>query len=258
MEQHPLVSCLCVSKGRSAFLHTAIKCFFAQTYKNKQLVLVCSRDDRETIALAESFASASIKIVKLGVDPERSLGELRNISIENADGEYVCNWDDDDWHHPERIAVQVQSVLRHCAYGAILAREFLYDDVTLKAYFSYRRSWENSLLVSRKFLANKGYHYPLLNRSEDYNLVNMLLADYALYPIEDARLYIYRRTGVNVSEVDHFYMLQGYSSPLSAYKTQVVASAFDSNKSIEEVAVKMDSNYFLKGLPYIPNVDQRP
>jgi glycosyltransferase involved in cell wall biosynthesis len=36
------------------------------------------------------------------------LGDLRNLSIEAASGDWCMTWDDDDWHHPTRMENQMK------------------------------------------------------------------------------------------------------------------------------------------------------
>jgi len=41
-----------------------------------------------------------------------NLGMLRNISMDHAEGEIICQWDDDDMYHPERLAMQLECMLQ--------------------------------------------------------------------------------------------------------------------------------------------------
>jgi glycosyltransferase involved in cell wall biosynthesis len=93
-----------------------------------------------------------------------SLGELRNCSVDAARGEFVCQWDDDDWHAPERLRRQLEEVLRHASSGAsasVLQHWFLRVGET----FSLCRSpfWPGSLLSLRRAMPR----YADLARSED-------------------------------------------------------------------------------------------
>ena len=46
----PLVSCLCVTKGRIHMLKRAIACFESQTYANCELIVLVEIDDDDTVA----------------------------------------------------------------------------------------------------------------------------------------------------------------------------------------------------------------
>ena len=51
----PLISCLCVTRARVPLLKRAVACFHAQTYPQKELVLLYEHDDRETAAFIDTL-----------------------------------------------------------------------------------------------------------------------------------------------------------------------------------------------------------
>ena len=97
---HPLISCLCPTKNGPSMVKRAIECFNSQTYPNKELILVT--DERNIyLDVLESLAGGDIKLVKA---PRGSvIGKLRNISVDNASGEYIATWDDDDISFENRL-----------------------------------------------------------------------------------------------------------------------------------------------------------
>jgi len=97
----PLVSVVMVF-GDATRLRTAqrtVQCFVEQTYVRRQMVIINGTDKPVTNVAWD-------KIKELPVAKE-DLSSLRNIGLTNADGEWIMPWDDDDWHHPERIAFQM-------------------------------------------------------------------------------------------------------------------------------------------------------
>jgi glycosyltransferase involved in cell wall biosynthesis len=46
---------------------------------------------------------------------------LRGIAIDQADGDFICQWDDDDLYHPTRIERQVEAMLKADARASYLA-----------------------------------------------------------------------------------------------------------------------------------------
>jgi glycosyltransferase involved in cell wall biosynthesis len=49
-----------------------------------------------------------------------SLGALRNLSLNAATGDIVCQWDDDDCYHPDRITHQFEQMTRQSAQACFL------------------------------------------------------------------------------------------------------------------------------------------
>jgi glycosyltransferase involved in cell wall biosynthesis len=66
-------------------------------------------------------------------EPGLSLAALRNISLEAASGDVVCQWDDDDCCHAERIAVQLGRMRAEAGQVSFLTDhlQFLEDDRAL-------------------------------------------------------------------------------------------------------------------------------
>ncbi len=121
----PKVSCLMLSKNRLPDFGNSLECFSRQTYPHRELVVVSEgpRDywnSLNTIIEERKVANARV----IGVDPGRALGALRNLAVELAEGSIVCQWDDDDLYHPERLRLQVADLLQSGADISYLADQF--------------------------------------------------------------------------------------------------------------------------------------
>jgi glycosyltransferase involved in cell wall biosynthesis len=122
-----LVSCLLVTlpvAERFPMLVRSIEGFRRQTHPDRELILVLNGGDdasgrriRDHVA---GLADPSIRIVEVpGVRP---LGALRNASLAHARGDILCQWDDDDLYHPERLARQLDAL---GAADAVFLREVM-------------------------------------------------------------------------------------------------------------------------------------
>ena len=103
-----MISCLCITRGdRPGLLSEAVSDFVRQTFADRELVILHDGDEAAHAAVAAivaAHAGASIRIERTPPGPR--LGELRNIAIGRARGEWICQWDDDDRYHPERLRLQ--------------------------------------------------------------------------------------------------------------------------------------------------------
>src|SRR5687768_13464892 len=129
MKKKPLVSCLCISQNRPEFLKNAISCFIAQSYTDKELVVVSRRYDPEYDQIISRLSDGSVKYYGLNNADQLTLGELRNIAIEKSAGDFFCTWDDDDWYHNKRIEKQLQGIFDGKKSGTILPYCLLFDKV---------------------------------------------------------------------------------------------------------------------------------
>jgi len=107
----PLVSCLMVTGGRPELVRRAVWCFLSQSYPNKELVILSDHEPDESDLRPLELVDSRIRVCMTPHDPSRRLGELRNMTIDMARGEWLTQWDDDDWYGPDRIAVQLKAAL---------------------------------------------------------------------------------------------------------------------------------------------------
>jgi glycosyltransferase involved in cell wall biosynthesis len=109
----PKISCLTVTTNRLILLKQAIDCYCDQTYPNREMVIVSAGTPRYLQAIlsyVKALGRSDIRVVDLEGD-RISLGHLRNVTLDNARGEILCQWDDDDLYHPDRIQLQYDTMV---------------------------------------------------------------------------------------------------------------------------------------------------
>lgn len=107
----PLVSCLMVTGGRPQLVRRAVGCFLSQSYPNRELVILSDNASDEIELRPLEMVDSRIRVRMTAHDPNRRLGELRNMTIDLARGEWLTQWDDDDWYGSHRIAVQLKAAM---------------------------------------------------------------------------------------------------------------------------------------------------
>lgn len=105
----PRMSCLMVTANRRTLAERSINCFLSQQYPNREMVIVDDGEEDYAPILAAIPAERLIhhRLVK---DPQRTLGDLRNLSLDIARGTLLAQWDDDDWFDPERLSRQYSAL----------------------------------------------------------------------------------------------------------------------------------------------------
>src|SRR5512143_1746604 len=97
MVQDTLVSCLCVTEGRAAFMPWLLWCFDRQIWPHRELVIIDSSSQPCQIGGRDD-----IRVVCV---PQRTIvGKKRNLALAEACGDVVTWFDDDDWQHPNKLA----------------------------------------------------------------------------------------------------------------------------------------------------------
>lgn len=105
--QCPLVTCIMPTCERQEFLPTAIRYFLQQDYPNTELVIV---DDSAEPAYGLIPDNKNIKYFYSKV--KERIGIKRNKACNNANGEIIIHWDDDDWYAEDWISHQVKTLLK--------------------------------------------------------------------------------------------------------------------------------------------------
>lgn len=197
-------------------LQRVIDCFRDQSYVNRQLAIIYEESDELTCGFLHGLTwEENIKLVKVPDKPVKfSLGKLRNLSLEQADGDYVCQWDDDDWYDPDRLSAQMEAIQKADRPASILSRWIVFDAIRRKAYLSNRRLWEGSILCRKELMLNKPY--PEIAKGEDTEVIDYLSENDLLAIIDDQPgLYIYTYHGTNTWEPSHFEDIFSASRELS-------------------------------------------
>lgn len=196
------ISCLMVTRGDPRRVAQAMDSFFRQRHANKELLIVTD---------AQAGNMAEIRRLLVEQDPAQvrlipvsqtglTLGELRNIAVQSATGEFVCQWDDDDLHHPDRLAFQLLALKAASASACVLSRWTIWWPKQCRLVLSNVRHWEGSLLCRRAAMPR----YPAWRRGEDTYVVEAIKRTGRLAAIDMPQLYLYVVHGANTFEAAHF------------------------------------------------------
>lgn len=89
-------------------LPKTLECLSRQTWANIEVIVVDDNSPDDTFRVAQEFASKDSRFIALRQSENQGTYCARNLALSRATGKYVAVHDDDDWSHPERIALQVQ------------------------------------------------------------------------------------------------------------------------------------------------------
>ena len=195
----PLVSALMITRCRPKLAALAIECFRAQTWPRRELVIIDHGARDDLARHVERLEDRRIRHIRIG--PSRTpLGTLRNRSLAEARGAWICQWDDDDLSHPSRIAMQMTAARLLKADVCLLYREILWRTGRGCLAWSGRRYWENSMLARRASVPA----FPPLRRGSDSLVIRAMAQRLRFALLDEPRLYVYIEHGNNVWKADHW------------------------------------------------------
>lgn len=209
-----MISCLCVTRGdRPGFLSEAVADFAHQTFPDRELLILHDGDnvvDSGVREIAAAHASAPIRVERTAPGPK--LGGLRNIAMARARGEWICQWDDDDRYHPERLRLQWEHARSERAAVNYLVDQLhwfqadnllFWDDWNAEPY---PMNFVQGTIMARRDLMPP---YPDMGPGEDTLQTHALLRAEASGTFRVSRLsgmgwsYVYRFHGANAWNAEH-------------------------------------------------------
>jgi len=196
-----MISCLCITNKRPEMLERAIKCFQSQTFVDKELVILYQGEKSENFTPqreADLFHGEGKRIKTIPMEDGQTLGALRNAAIRYSEGEFIAQWDDDDWYHPDRLAWQMSAIGGSQKPVCVLSSVFLYDQENGASFRTIDKPFAGSLVAKKDQLKP----YPAMARSEDTRLLRELDNDIVKLPL--AELYLHVFHGGNAMERSHF------------------------------------------------------
>jgi glycosyltransferase involved in cell wall biosynthesis len=246
----PQISCLCVTRKKKFQLERVIRCFKAQTYPNKDLLILYEDNDPITEQVISKIEDKSISSIKIPSNPKLTLGQLRNISIQECKGDFFCQWDDDDWYHRQRLEHQMNSILYSHKPASLLPYWIMFDAMDNQAYMSHMRLWEGSILCNKSLL-KEDLAYAHYIRGEDQFFVDKLIAKNLVFPLVMPQLYIYTYDGNNTWDRSHFEFLFKYSQKLSDESSILLKHILEHKYNEQEGSDILSSVSFLESLRYV-------
>jgi glycosyltransferase involved in cell wall biosynthesis len=274
VKYEPFVSIICVTYNRRPFMETFFQCIRNQDYPKSRFECIIL-DDSDTDAIGDLVLKANIPQLKYFHEKTKMpLGKKRNHSHTLIDpkSKYIIYFDDDDYHHPERISHSIEMLEKHpnalCAGASEL---YVYFKHISKMYqfgpygpnhatagtFCFRRKLleiskydDNACLAEEKAFL-KDYTIPFLQLdpmktilviSHNHNTFDkkkLLIDPYEKYTKESAKtvsMFISRKNEVKIKKFfldDIDDLLKDYDLGESKHKPDVL-------KQIEEIEMERE------------------
>jgi len=197
----PLISCIMPTHNRRAFIGLALACFDAQTYPNRELVVIDDGTDPVGDLLENH---PNVRYAR--VSTRLTLGAKRNLACELAQGDLIAHWDDDDWYNPRRLSEQIAPLLaEQCDVTGLVTTHVLEMPFarfwTLSGDLHHRMFMGDVVggtLMFAKSLLRQGIRYPEMNLAEDAALIRQFTQHRKrVQRIPDPGLFVYVRHGHN-------------------------------------------------------------
>lgn len=130
-----LVTCVCITRNRRAWLPKAIACFESQTYADRRLLIVSDGED-----VSDLIPQDSSKDPRITHCPQLSrhatIGAKRNAANAIAETELIAHFDDDDFYGPHHLANRIAR-LEETGKAVAGYRQAIFADTTSQRRWRY-------------------------------------------------------------------------------------------------------------------------
>lgn len=99
------VSCIMPTANRELYIPLAVDYFLNQDYRDAELIII--DDGKESV---RALLPEHRRIKYFYTEPLGSVGLKRNYACQQAQGDIIVHWDDDDWYGYEWISRQVKAL----------------------------------------------------------------------------------------------------------------------------------------------------
>lgn len=92
-------------------IRTAVRGLLDQTWKNIEIIIVDDASPAEYQRVFTELAQLDSRIRVIHHEQNSGAYVARNTGLEKARGEFITTADDDDWSHPDKVVMQVSSLI---------------------------------------------------------------------------------------------------------------------------------------------------
>lgn len=112
-----VVSVLTPTYNRKRFVTSMVTCYKNQTYPKESMEWIVLDDGTEKIEKEFLEATKGLPNIRyISLEEKLTIGAKRNRLNQEARGEYLVSWDDDDYYSPERVAHAVKKMMAQPNY----------------------------------------------------------------------------------------------------------------------------------------------
>lgn len=214
-----LISCLAVTlplPERREGLRRVIADYQAQDWSPRELVVVINGGDPashdDIYGDVDRLADRTIRVV--AVPGIATLGALRNAAVGGARGDILCQWDDDDRYHPQRLSAQMAHLESSDAAAVLLGEVVQHVTAEDRLYvMNWAATEPEGFPGSILWRAKAGMRYasagPQSALGEDSEALAELRSRHRVVSLDRAPwLYVYRSHGGNSWSDAHHRMLR--------------------------------------------------
>lgn len=162
-------------------IHTAVRSLLEQTWQNLEIIIVDDASPVEYLQVFAGLADLDSRIRIVHQSENAGAYVARNEGLALATGEYVITHDDDDWSHPDKIALQVrvlendENVVATTSAHIRTTQDMNFQRVNMRARYM---QMNYSSLMFRRTITEKIGPWDTVNRGGDSEFLTRVIENY--------------------------------------------------------------------------------
>lgn len=177
----PKVSIIMPTFSPGPGIWTALRSLLSQTWHNIEIIVVDDASPESYSRIFNEIDSIDPRVTVIRQSENRGAYVARNAGLAVSTGEFVTTHDDDDWSHPDKISIQVGSLIRD---GSLVATTSAHIRTNEELYFQrvntqarYMQMNYSSLMFRSSVIAEIG-PWDTVNRGGDSEFLTRLIENY--------------------------------------------------------------------------------
>jgi len=174
--------------GKTSYenISNTIKCFQSQTYPNKELIIV--NNARTQFEASALIIEPQPNILVIDTPLQFSAGLARNYGLNASNGQFIAQFDADMWHAPNRLLVQIQTMIEQEAHVSMFNAVMQYSEASgLATYYTNpKNAIPNTMVMVNPNFINPPPQpvpeYPAVEKGEELGIL-LKLASYKIITI---------------------------------------------------------------------------
>ena len=123
----PLISVIVPAFNAEQTISLTIKSILKQTYRNLEIIIVNDGSTDKTSEIIEKFIDSDKRISIINLKHNQGAYVARNIGLNHSTGEFITIHDADDISHPQKLEVQISTMIENRKYVASISYWFRVD-----------------------------------------------------------------------------------------------------------------------------------
>ena len=216
--EKPLVSVILPVNKYNPYLDKSIDSISLQSYPFIELIIIANCCTDEFYDYLNKRASENIKVFRTDIS---YLPYCLNKGLDQCEGEFVARMDSDDISHPERIARQVDFLVKNPDIDVVGTNTIYINEsdfeigksrlpensISIVKTLPYKCCLVHPSIMFRRSVIARAGGYMFANYSEDYELWNRLIANgVRIYNLQDY-LFYYRIHNDQSTSKDNLYIV---------------------------------------------------